>query len=314
MFLGIDTSCYTSSLALLSKEGEMVDEKRKILNVKTGECGLRQSEMVFQHTKNLPILFEELFSNNSNQLLAICASVKPRPLENSYMPTFIVGTSFARSVTAVEKTNLYLTSHQENHIQAGLWSAGGPKAGCFIALHASGGTTDLLLVEKGEIGLTVKEIGTSIDLHAGQFVDRVGVELGLPFPCGRQLEYLALTASEPASIPVAVDGLRVSFSGPLTATKKLIKQQVKKENIAAGVQIALAKSFVKLLKNACKWADSEEVLLVGGVSSNIFIRNFLIEKLGNENIKAFFPQPQFCSDNAVGCAVEALHRWRQGVG
>ena len=314
MFLGIDTSCYTSSLALLSKEGELIDEKRKMLNVKTGECGLRQSEMVFQHTRNLPILFEELFSNNSTNLIAICASVKPRPLKNSYMPTFIVGTSFARSVTAVEKTNLYLTSHQENHIQAGLWSAGGPKAGCFIALHASGGTTDLLLVKKEENALTVKEIGASIDLQAGQFVDRVGVELGLSFPCGKQLEYLALTAPEPALIPVAVDGLNASFSGPLTATKKLIKQKVEKENIAAGVQIALAKSFAKLLENACEWAGCEEVLLVGGVSSNIFIRNFIVEKLANKNITIFFPQPQFCSDNAVGCAVEALHRWRKGVG
>ena len=60
VYLGIDTSCYTTSVAVLDEAGKLVGEARKILDVKPGRCGLQQSEMVFQHTRNLPNLMEEV--------------------------------------------------------------------------------------------------------------------------------------------------------------------------------------------------------------------------------------------------------------
>lgn len=314
MFLGIDTSCYTTSIALLSKEGALLQEQRQLLEVKPDGCGLRQSEMVFQHMRNLPVLFEKVFATCSGKVNAVAVSERPRPLAASYMPAFVCGTSFARAIASVNSVPLYLTSHQQNHIEAGLWSAEGPKAGCFIALHASGGTTDVLLVQREGVNLSVEQLSSGLDLHAGQFVDRVGVELGLSFPCGKQLELLAQKANTPAQIPVAVKGLAMSFSGPLTATKKLLAQGLAKEDIAMGVQIALAKSFAKLLANVCAKTGVNEVLFVGGVASNIFIRDFLVQKLGQESIMLHFPQPVFCSDNAVGCAVVALRNWRESFG
>ena len=89
VFLGIDTSCYTTSVAVLNEAGELVGEARKILDVKPGRCGLQQSEMVFQHTRNLPNLMESVLAGKDYEIVAIGVSGYPRPIENSYMPAFL---------------------------------------------------------------------------------------------------------------------------------------------------------------------------------------------------------------------------------
>ena len=309
VFLGIDTSCYTTSIALLDSVGNLLADKRTILTVKENGCGLRQSEMVFQHTKNLPVLFASAFDEKNYKVNAVVTSSQPRFREESYMPAFLCGLSAGRVLSATHQVPLYLTSHQENHIQAGLWSVKGLKAGRFIVLHISGGTTDLLLVNKTTDKLTITEFGGSSDLNAGQYIDRIGVELGLSFPAGKSLEQLALQATETVDIPVAVKGLSVSYSGPLTATKKLLAKGIDKADLAAGMQTAIAKSLAKLLLNACAAQDCQQILLVGGVASNLFIRNYLAERLARQRVQIYFPEPEFCSDNAVGCAYLA---WQKG--
>ena len=313
MFLGMDTSCYTTSVAAFDQNGMLLADKRKLLSVKTASCGLRQSDMVFQHMKNLPELFESL-PELQGKIKAVCVSSKPRPVEDSYMPAFLAGLSFARVIAASTGAKLYFTSHQQNHIEAGLWSAAGPKTGSFIVLHVSGGTTDLLIADKTGDGLKVREIGCSMDISAGQFIDRVGVLLGLDFPCGKALETMALEAVETVILPVAVKDLNVSYSGPLTAAKKLIEKGASKAELAAGVQLAIAKSFVKLLENACLFSGSRQILLVGGVSSNMYIKTYLLEKFIKKEIDIYFPDAVYCLDNAVGCAWSAFEKWRNDIG
>ena len=265
VYLGIDTSCYTTSLFFMDRQGEKVAEARRILKVKPGGCGLQQSEMLYQHTRNLPELMEEAVQGQSFYLLGIGVSAKPRPREDSYMPAFLAGLGFARSLAALHHIPLWQISHQENHLEAAAWSAKGPDADRFLFLHASGGTTDLLLAEKSssiaaeknvseaaatekkikknavaekksdvaaiatEINksvsnYTLQEIGCSLDLHAGQFVDRVGVALGLGFPAGPALEQLASQHTEIVEIPVSVHKTEVSFSGPCTWVLRKIEQ------------------------------------------------------------------------------------------
>ena len=172
VYLGIDTSCYTTSLFFMDRQGRKAAEARRILKVKPGGCGLQQSEMLYQHTRNLPELMEEAAQGHSFTVKGIGVSAKPRPREDSYMPAFLAGLGFARSLAALYRIPLWQISHQENHLEAAVWSAQGPDADRFLFLHASGGTTDLLLVEKKTAGnADLSEVGCSLDLHAGQFVD-----------------------------------------------------------------------------------------------------------------------------------------------
>ena len=191
--LGLDTSCYTTSAALMDLHGHLLGDQRRLLRVKPGHRGLAQSEMVFQHTRNLPDLLEAL-DLSGVQVKAIGVSAKPRPREESYMPAFLVGLGMARSLGKLMGLPVHRFTHQHNHMFAGLWSVGKPAPDRFLLVHISGGTTDLLLCERQPDGnFSLEPRGTSIDLHAGQFIDRVGVALGLPY-------YLAFPAAVAGNI------------------------------------------------------------------------------------------------------------------
>ena len=310
VFLGIDTSCYTSSVCVLDEKGALLEEARQILEVKPGRCGLQQSEMVFQHTRNLPRLVEHVTLGHDYEIAAIGVSGYPRPVENSYMPAFLAGMSVARSLAAFTGAKLEVISHQENHLEAGCWSAGGPEADRFLLLHASGGTTDLLLCEKQENGrYSLQQIGGSMDLHAGQFIDRVGVALGLQFPTGPALEQLAETAcaENMVQLPVAVKKLEVSLSGPATAAQRLLQQGASGPELALGVEFCLAETFLRLLRNGGAVYGVRDVLLVGGVGCNKFIRTHVERGLAKRRMRLWVPEARFSCDNASGCAAFA---WR----
>lgn len=305
-YLGIDTSCYTTSVAVMSDDGQLLSEARQILSVKPGRCGLQQSEMVFQHTRNLPLLIEKALHDCDAAVSAIGVSGCPRPVEDSYMPAFLAGVSAARAVAAVSRVPLYIISHQENHMEAGIWSAGGPETANFLMLHASGGTTDMLLAQQTADGrYLLQQVGGSMDLHAGQFIDRVGVALGLQFPTGPQLEKLAETAPHMTELPVSVRKLQVSLSGPATAALRKLQAGEDKAALALGVEYALAETFARMLRNGAAAYQVADVLLVGGVASNKFIRAYVESKLQKRNIRLWVPEARFSCDNASGCAAYA---------
>lgn len=311
-YLGIDTSCYTTSLALLDETGKIHADLRRILHVKSGGRGLSQSEMVFQHTKNLPDLFDELTASMQpkiNSVIAVGVSAYPRPQPDSYMPAFLVGTGYARIVANLLDAKLVSLSHQENHIGSGLRSAGGPYGQEFLALHLSGGTTEIVKVNLTDMqNVQIEILGETEDLHAGQFIDRVGVALGLSFPAGPELEILATGSDAPIKLPFTVRNMNVSFSGPETHVQRLIASGNPPSDIAAGTLKCVASAVACILREASLQTGLTEILVVGGVSENIYIRNFLLRILAGDSIKLFFTEPSFSRDNATGAAFWAQRR------
>ena len=92
--IGLDTSNYTTSIAFF--DGVNGENQSKLLPVKEGELGLRQSDAVFAHIKSLPELSGRLFSLVGEQnISAVAVSTRPRAVEGSYMPCFMVGYSHA---------------------------------------------------------------------------------------------------------------------------------------------------------------------------------------------------------------------------
>lgn len=313
--LGIDTSCYTTSVAILDDQGKLVADCRRILKVKIGSRGLQQSEMVFQHTRNLPELFSEACSKIAKpiEFKAICVSAFPRPLPDSYMPAFLVGEGYAKVLSLSHNVPLYRISHQENHIFAGIWSASGPQTAGFLAVHLSGGTTEIVRVlpdktatTSGRLAMDI--LGGSQDIHAGQLVDRIGVLLGLPFPAGSQLEALAAPNRDQAiKVPVAVKAASVSLAGPETHIRRLVAQGIEAGIIAASVELCIARSVTAMIKHTVNITGLTEILLVGGVMANKFIRQYLIEQLEYQSVaQLYFPDTIYSPDNAIGSAYFAL--------
>lgn len=304
-FLAFDTSNYTTSVAVYDDVTKTVVHKRKLLPVKNGELGIRQSDAVFHHTQQLPALVEELFSEekiDKAEITAIGASFTPRKMDGSYMPCFTVGSSVARVMASALNIPLFDLSHQQGHIASALYSTDTLDLfeKPFIAFHVSGGTTDALLVngEKSEGVLPVQLVGKTLDLNAGQLVDRVGLELGCSFPCGKQLEELALLCDENIKAKPTLKGNDCCLSGVENICKKKLLEGKDKSHVAALCLKYIEETLYSMCNSILEQHGNLPVIFAGGVMSNSIIRNNLTKRLDCK-----FCEPQYSTDNACGVAV-----------
>lgn len=302
MIIGIDTSCYTTSIAI-TRDHKLIYERRLLLKVKPGTCGLRQSEAVFQHVRNLPLLLNEF--RGELTVSAVAVSDRPRPVAGSYLPVFQVGSSYGEFYARMMGVPFIKTSHQEGHLRAVLldqpeWLTTGQ---AFLAWHISGGTTELLKVLPLPSGFAIEKIGGSSDLQVGQFIDRIGVLLGTSFPAGPELETLALRAPRHKKLAAVTKGLTVSFSGPLSAAERLAAKGEEPSELAWQVFSCVAQSFLKVTIQAVSDLGIRRVLLVGGVASNKIIRDDLLNNGIAAEVEFRFGPPELSSDNAVGVSL-----------
>ena len=300
LYLGIDTSNYTTSAALYNSQTGEMTQKKKLLPVREGQLGLRQSDAVFHHTAQLHTLFEELVRGvDTKQIAAVGVSSRPRPVSGSYMPCFTVGQNTAKILSAALKIPLCEFSHQEGHISAVLYSAKKTELfnRDFLAFHVSGGTTEAVLAKGLGSGFELELVAQTLDLNAGQALDRVGLMLGLKFPCGPQLEQLALKNTEKLSARPTIKGCDCCLSGVENQCKKLISQGKSPEYVSAYCLEFIRKTLEKMTDALLEKHGELPLVYAGGVMSNSIIKNSFKEKYN-----AAFAEPVFSSDNAAGIA------------
>ncbi|MGL5749825.1 MAG: O-sialoglycoprotein endopeptidase [Paraclostridium sp.] len=310
IIIGIDTSCYTTSIAAISLDREVLFNKKIMLKVDNGVKGLRQSEMVFQHVNNLGILSEEIKAiNEKYNVRAICASNKPRPIENSYMPVFNVGYNFSKMFSCLNNINLYETTHQENHIEASLYNKN-LKSNKFISIHMSGGTTEILLIQKNKKDYSIKIVGGTKDISFGQLVDRLGVSLGYDFPCGKYIDENAIKCNIDINegLKTSVKDGYMNLSGLENQINKSIKDY-DKYYLSKLLMDAIVRSIYKSIIYICNKEQVRDVVFAGGVASSQYIENQITKKLIPKKINCYFNDVQYSTDNAVGCALIGLNKF-----
>ncbi len=313
LYLGFDTSNYTTSVALCNSSGNILANLKCLLPVAEGARGLRQSDAVFAHVKNLPLIADKLRTiiraNCTNgKIVAAAVSATPRSIDGSYMPCFLVGQAVAECVCAILDIPLYKSSHQLGHIMAAASSAcansGIPVETVIcrehLALHVSGGTTDLLYVKPDDRYIfSAERVGGTADANAGQIIDRTGIRLGFSFPCGPELDRSALEYNGKVSVgKLSVKGTNFNLSGLENKAETLIQGGKSVSEVSAFVLTYIARSIEKLLANAFEVHGKLPVVFAGGVMSSKYIKG-LIGHLG------YFSSPEFSSDNASGIALMA---------
>ena len=310
--LGLDTSNYTTSAAVFDGEGGR--NQGRLLEVRPGELGLRQSDALFQHVKHLPEVVEALLGEEGlGTVQAVGASTRPRAVEGSYMPCFLAGASQGQVLSQVLGVPFYAFSHQQGHLAAAAWSAGRLDLldRPFLAWHLSGGTTELLRVEPGEDGVAVRAeiLGGTSDISAGQLIDRTGVLLGLSFPAGKEVEKLSRQAQKREYYKVKVNSLTFSLSGMENKVRQMVQRGEEPAEIAWFAQETVCRVVQACTKAAMEVYPGLPVLCSGGVASNGRLKELL-----RQNCGALFAQPQFSTDNAMGTAVltwRALERGKR---
>ena len=300
--IGIDTSNYTTSVALMYSDGELIANIKRPLPVKDGERGLRQSDAVFAHIKNLPSAMEEAREYLSGRSpSAVGVSSRPRNIDGSYMPCFLSGVAVAESISATCGIPLYKFSHQCGHVMAAIYSSGSfdlLDGGSFCAFHVSGGTTEMLRVSYSDSGFTTDLVGGTADLNAGQVIDRIGVAMGYPFPAGAHLERIALENKTPyTSRKPKISDSRVNLSGLENMALKLYGETKNEGETAAFVLDYIGRSLVMLAEDYENKYGESKFVFAGGVMCNSIIKKML-----SERFDAKFAEPQMSADNAVGIA------------
>lgn len=309
LILGIDTSNYTTSTALYDTVSKVLISEKMLLPVKSGERGIRQSDAVFHHTKQLPEVMNKLMSNVTKRVDLVCASVSPTGQDGSYMPCFLVGSNAAECISYAAKCEYIKTTHQLGHIFAAAYSAKRfdliINRQPFLAFHVSGGTTDCVYVDFDQGGkISLSLIGKSHDLKAGQAVDRVGVMLGLNFPCGSELERLAEKSNRNYKINLKLIDSECSLSGVENKCMEMFLKGDSKEDIAAFCIEYIYTALRLMTQYQIKRFGDIPIIFAGGVMSN----KIIAEKIKSEFKNTFFAKPDFSCDNAYGVCLYAAYK------
>lgn len=308
--IGFDTSNYRTSVAAVTLDGEILVNHRELLPVSNGERGLRQSDAVFAHIRQLRHSEEALRASlGGRRIAAVAASTRPRDGEESYMPVFQVGFTAGSMLAAALSVPFYETTHQRGHLAAALAGTALENEDRLLAVHLSGGTTDLLVMDSEK----VVQIGGSADLHAGQLVDRAGVAMGLPFPSGEELEKLALRGKSEALLGCSLDkgDLICHLSGAETKVQQWIQAgTMSREDIAREIYDLLARTLARMLKAGAEKTGLKKALVTGGVAASALLRQLLEERrLKTRGCpEIVFGKPEMSGDNAVGVALIGAKR------
>lgn len=299
-FLGLDTSNYTTSAAIVEPESSTVCQSKKLLPVAQGELGLRQSDALFQHVQTLGERVAEVMAGLTGDIAAVCASDRPRSVAGSYMPCFLAGKLAAQCVAASLAVPLYYTSHQVGHILAALYSAGRHDllSGEFLALHVSGGTFELLRVRPDpNVLLAADIVARTLDISPGQLIDRTGQRLSLPFPAGPALEVLAQDSRLPPLPRITLKEGNCCLSGMENQVDNLLVKGTPPADVARFVLEYIAVLLERMIAAALVKTGTLPVVFSGGVMSNRLIR----QRLDGPN--RYFAEPAFSTDNACGVAL-----------
>ena len=298
VYLGLDTSNYTTSVALVSDDGTILANSRKLLDVKEGEKGLRQSDALFQHWQVLPQLISPVLRQYRCRIAVVCAGSRPRPVEGSYMPVFTAGTNMGRSLAEALGANYIEISHQEGHFLAAAHDNEIDLSKKTICAHLSGGTLELVLADGSEY----RKVGGTRDISYGQLIDRIGVDLGMAFPAGKEVDHLACTyAAEGLQDPlcrVFTDKTYLNLSG-LETRLKSAENNMPSQALCYFMMKHISESFVNICETAKKEFSTDQILVSGGVACSSFLREHCKGK------GYVFGHKELCSDNAVGEALFA---------
>ena len=285
--LSIESTAHTFSCAILEKKGKkgkILSDVRKIYRPPDGE-GIHPREASRHHAEN------------SSEVLSDClqkAGVKMNDLDIiSYAagpglgPCLRIGAVVARSLASYYKIPVYPVNHALGHIELGKMLTGAKDP---LVLLVSGGHTMILafLSKKWRV------FGETLDITLGQLLDQIGRSVGFASPCGTKIEELALRSTNYVSLPYAVKGNDVSFSGLLSATKQIIPKGL--EDACFSLQETAFAMIGEATERALSFTGKKELLIVGGVAANKRLSEILQSVCKRHNCKFFVSPRQYAGD------------------
>ena len=310
--LGIESSCDETGIGIYTSEGGLISHKLFSQVSLHAEYGGVVPELASRDhiQRAIPLIKEALNESGIklNELTGIAYTAGP-----GLSGALLVGGSIAQSLAWGLGIPALGVHHMEGHLLAPLLEVERPEFP-FIALLVSGGHT--LLVDVPRIG-EYKILGESLDDAVGEGFDKTAKILGLGYPGGPALANLAKQGDKNRfTFPRPMTdrpGLDFSFSGLKTyARNTFIDFPEEKANIAKAFEVAATETLTIKCNRALKKTGYKTLVVAGGVSANLSLRESLNEMTTKNNASVFYPALDFCTDNGAMIALAGHYRFLAG--
>lgn len=319
LILGIDTSCDDTSVSVLREGKEVLSNVvQSQVTLHAPYCGVVPELASREHLRNILFVMEHALKTASVGLSDItCVAVTTGP---GLMGSLLVGLYLAKALNLAKGIPIIPVNHLEGHLLSILLEDERPEFP-YLALTVSGGHTCLYKVEAP---LKYVLLGSTLDDAAGEAFDKVAKLFGLGYPGGRPIEELAKNGVPGKVVfpraDLGKDSLDFSFSGIKTAVSNYLKRwlhnrelkdSITLADMAYAFQEAVSDMLIRNLFLAKRLIGIEELVMVGGVACNSFIRERVRKKAEETGAKAYFPRPAYCTDNGAMIALVGYFKYRE---
>jgi N6-L-threonylcarbamoyladenine synthase len=313
--LALESSCDESAAAVLDSErGLLAHAVFSQIELHRLYGGVVPELASRDHVQRLLPLLREVMANAGtagHELAGIAYTAGP-----GLVGALLTGAALARSLAFAWGVPALGVHHLEGHLLAPLLESDPPPFP-HVALLVSGGHT--MLIEVQRIG-AYRLLGQTRDDAAGEAFDKTAKLLGLPYPGGPELARIAAQGRPGVFVfprpMLDRPGLEFSFSGLKTAVLHAVRERVLDDalraDVACGVQEAIVECLCVKALRALEATDCNVLTVSGGVGANRQLRDTLARLLVSRGGRAYYPRPEFCTDNAAMIAVAGLARLRAG--
>ncbi len=285
--LGIEGTAHTISCGI-------VDEDRILSNASltyhNPNGGIHPREAAQHHADNVKNVLDRALHDANLKLDDIDLIAYSRG--PGLGPCLRIAATAARTLSIKSGKPIVGVNHPLGHVEIGRKVTGASDP---IMLYVSGGNTQVISHFNGRY----RVMGETMDIGLGNLLDKLGRDLGFPFPGGPQIERLALQGEEILDLPYSVKGMDTSFSGIYTASKEYLRKGKRPEDVCFSVQEYSFAMLLEVLERGLHQTSKDEILLAGGVAKNHRLREMVSELSADLGIKAHLTSDQYCMDNGA---------------
>ena len=313
--LGIETSCDETSVSIV-KNGtdEIATVVLSQMDTHAKYGGVVPEIASRMHIESITLVLEECLNKASitmDEIDAIAVTYTP-----GLIGCLLVGVTFASTLSYIYNKPLVPVHHIIGHIYANNLKKRLEYP--LVSLVVSGGHTELVYMDND---YSFKKIGGTLDDAVGEAYDKVARVIKLTYPGGTKVDKLAHLGNDTYELPLPLDDdtYNFSFSGIKSAVINLVHNEkqrgneIRKEDLACSFQNRVVEILTKKTMKAVKEYNVNNLIVAGGVSANLALREYLIKECKNGNINLFVPDIKYCTDNAAMIASAGYYAYKLGI-
>ncbi len=303
--LGIESTAHTFSASVVGEKEGVLTNAKGVYMPPEGS-GIHPAEAAEHHLAvAVRVVREALERKNERGSCIEDIDAFAYAMGPGLGPCLRVGAVTARTLSLSTGKPLVAVNHAVGHIELGCLLTGAKTP---LVLLISGGHTMVVAHSEG----VWRVLGETLDLTLGQLLDQLGRYVGFSSPCGRKVEEAASKSRRYLKLPYTVKGNDVSFSGVLTAAKKLLEGGASFEDVCFSVQETAFAITTEVTDRALAFSGSRELLVVGGVAANRRLAEMLELMARRHRASVKVVPPEFSGDCGAQIAWTGLLAFRSG--